>query len=401
MDNKQLLSAFFAHLAPTSMAPMGMIVERACGSSIYTSDGNEYIDLLAGIGVAALGHGDQRILAAIAEQAARHLHVMVYGEMIQEQQVALAERLCSLLPAGLDCVYFTNSGTEAVEGALKLVRKVTGRSRLLAFEGGFHGDTLGSASVGGNPVYRDPFLPLLPDVGFMRFNDEASLEAIDESVAGVIVEPVQAEAGVIAPHDGFLNALRKRCSAAGALLIFDEVITGLGRSGKLFALEHQGAVPDVLLLAKALGGGLPLGAFISSKRALKALAVDPPLGHVTTFGGHPLSCAAGLAALNIIVDEDLAARAQASGECLVALLSQRIPADMVHEIRHSGLLVGMEMTSAALVEHFVAECRREGLIMGWTLHDDTVVRLAPPLIITEAEIEEATQRMARAAQRCS
>lgn len=401
MDSKQLLSAFFAHLAPTSLAPMGMIIERASGSTIYTSDGNHYIDLLAGIGVAALGHGDRRILSAIDEQASRHLHVMVYGEFIQEKQVALAERLCSLLPAALDSVYFTNSGTEAVEGALKLVRKVTGRSRLLAFEGGFHGDTLGAASVGGNPVYRDPFLPLLPDVGFMRFNDEASLDAIDDSVAGVIVEPVQAEAGVVVPRDGFLAKLRQRCSEAGTLLIFDEVITGLGRTGKLFALEHQAALPDVLVLAKALGGGLPLGAFVSSKRTLKALAVDPPLGHVTTFGGHPLSCAAGLASLDIIVGEDLPARAHAMGQRLADLLDLRLPKQMVREIRHAGLLVGVEMTSAALVETFVSECRREGLIMGWTLHDDTVVRLAPPLVITEAELEEATQRMARAAHRCS
>jgi len=395
----ELLSAFHGSLAQTSLTPMGIVVESAIGATVRTPEGNDYIDLLAGIGVAAVGHGHPRVLAAIEEQARRHLHVMVYGELIQETQVRLAQSLSDLLPDGLDCVYFTNSGAEAVEGALKLARKATGRSRLLSFHGGFHGDTLGAVSVGGNPVYRDPFLPLLPEVDFLRFNDVASLDAIDERAAAVIVEPVQAEAGVVLPEPGFLSALRERCTREGAMLIFDEVITGLGRTGTLFALEREQVVPDVLLLAKALGGGLPLGAFISSRRTMRTLAVDPPLGHVTTFGGHPLSCAAGQAALDVILEEELPARAARVGKEFCRMLAERLPERCVREVRHRGLLVGIEMHEASFVPRFAAECKNEGLIMGWTLHDDRVVRLAPPLVITEAELDEASLRMQRAAAR--
>jgi acetylornithine/succinyldiaminopimelate/putrescine aminotransferase len=243
---------------------MGIVVESASAATIRAAGGREYIDLLAGIGVAATGHGDSRILEAIRFQADRHLHVMVYGEFVQNTQVELAERLAGLLPSPLECVYFTNSGAEAVEGALKLARKATGRTKFAAFRGGFHGDTMGAVSVGGNPVYRDPFLPLLPGVEFLDFNNGAGMEVIDEQTAAVIIEPVQGEAGVILPAPGFLPALRARCTETGTLLIFDEVITGFGRTGKLFALEHENVVPDILVLAKALGGGLPLGAFVAA-----------------------------------------------------------------------------------------------------------------------------------------
>ena len=399
MNPAQRMSAFFAHVAQTSDAPMGIVVEAAYGSTVRAVGGNEYVDLLAGIGVAAVGHGRHEVLAAIEGQARRHLHVMVYGEFVQDAQVELASRLAGLLPKALQSVYFTSSGTEAVEGALKLARKATGRTRLLAFRGGFHGDTFGSLSVGGNPVYRDPFLPLLPDVEFLSFNDTGSLAAIDERAAAVIVEPVQAEAGVIVPEPGFLAALRERCSRARALLIFDEVITGFGRTGSLFAFEREGVVPDVLVLAKALGGGLPLGAFIASKQLMSSLAHDPPLAHVTTFGGHPLSCAAGLAALNIIISEKLPARAERMGALFAELLVGVLPSHRLCAIRRSGLLLGLRMDDPGFVARFTAECRREGLIVGWTLHDDKVVRLTPPLVITEAEIQESAQRMARAAAR--
>lgn len=401
MKPTEQLSAFFANVAQTSLAPMGLVVHSARGCSITMADGNEYLDLLAGIGVAALGHGNEEILAAIDTQSRRHHHVMVYGEFVQEVQVALAARLAGLLPAGLSNVYFTNSGAEAVEGALKLARKATGRSGIMAFRGGFHGDTTGAVSVGGNPLYRDPFLPLLPDVDFLGFNDSKSLDAIDERTAAVIVEPIQAEAGVVLPEAGFLAAVRARCTETGTLLIFDEVITGLGRTGSLFAFEREDAVPDVLLLAKALGGGLPLGAFISSKKLMRTLAEDPPLGHVTTFGGHPLSCAAGLASLDIIVRDDLPARASEIGAAFAQRLRTAFPSDRLVEIRQVGLLLGLEMDSSDFVARFSRECRTEGLIMGWTLHDDRVVRLAPPLVITEAEIDEASHRMARAAVRVS
>jgi acetylornithine/succinyldiaminopimelate/putrescine aminotransferase len=398
-DPARLLSGFFRNVAQTSDAPMGIVVESAEGAIVRAADGREYIDLLAGIGVAALGHGHPRVLAAIAEQANRHLHVMVYGELVQAAQVRLAERLTSLLPPSLDNVYFTNSGAEAIEGTLKLARKVTRRAGIVAFVGGFHGDTLGALSIGGNPHYREPFRPLLPDVTHIPFDERAEIERIDATTAAVVVEPIQGEAGVIIPRPGFLAALRDRCSEVGALLVYDEVITAFGRTGRLFAFEHEAVVPDVLVLAKALGGGLPLGAFVTSRQRMKTLAFDPPLGHVTTFGGHPLSCAAGLAALDVLVDEGLPARAVDKGKRFADLLRRRLPAKELIAIRQIGLLVGVEMRSAEFVQRFTRECRREGLLLGWTLHDDRVIRLAPPLVIADAEIEEATLRMERAASR--
>ncbi len=393
------LAGFLRNVAQTSDSPLGLVVERASGSTLFTAGGREYLDLLAGIGVAALGHGNTRVLDAIRTQAEKHLHVMVYGEVVQEAQVALARRLAGLLPPTLDNVYFTNSGTEAIEGALKLARKATGRTWLLSFRGGFHGDTMGSVSVGGNPVYKTPFEPLLPDVAQLVFNDFEGLECIDERCAAVLVEPVQAEAGVVLPAPGWLAALRARCSAVGALLIFDEVITGFGRTGSLFAFEREGAVPDVLVLAKALGGGLPLGAFIASRSVMRTLARDPALSHVTTFGGHPLSCAAGLAALEVMLELELPARAARVGSWFAEKLRSRLAGPALREVRHAGLLVGIEMDSAERAAAFTQACRSEGLLLGWTLHNDHVVRLAPPLVIHEAELDDATLRMERALSR--
>lgn len=393
------LAAFLRSVAQTSDSPLGLVVERASGCTLHTAGGREFLDLLAGIGVAALGHGNRRVLDAIRAQAEKYLHVMVYGELVQQSQVALAARLCGLLPAGLDNVYFTNSGTEAVEGALKLARKATGRKWLLACHGGFHGDTMGSVSVGGNPVYRTPFEPLVGDVAHIDFNDFDALLCIDERYAAIIVEPVQAEAGVILPKPGWLSALRARCTEMGVLLVFDEVITGFGRTGSLFAFERENAVPDVLVLAKALGGGLPLGAFVASRSVMRTLARDPALSHVTTFGGHPLSCAAGLAALEVLLEENLPARAAELGAWFVERLRRRLPAPAVRDIRHAGLLIGIEMDSATHAAAFTQACRTEGLLLGWTLHDDRVVRLAPPLVISGAELDDASLRMERALAR--
>jgi len=395
------LAAFLRNVAQTSDSPLGLVVERASGCTLHTAGGREYLDLLAGIGVAALGHGNARVLEAIRTQAEKHLHVMVYGEMVQQVQVALARRLCGLLPGGLDNVYFTNSGTEAVEGALKLARKATGRTWLMACHGGFHGDTMGSVSVGGNPIYRTPFEPLVGNVAHIDFNDFDALLCIDERYAAIIVEPVQAEAGVVLPKPGWLAALRARCTEMGVLLIFDEVITGFGRTGSLFAFEQHDAVPDVLVLAKALGGGLPLGAFVASRSVMRTLARDPALSHVTTFGGHPLSCAAGLAFLEVLLEEELPARAARVGQWFAEKLRQRLRAPAVRDVRNSGLLVGIEMESATLAAAFTDACRSEGLLLGWTLHDDRVVRLAPPLVIREAELDDASLRMERALARAS
>lgn len=395
----QQLAAFLRNVAQTSDSPMALVVERAEGCVLHTAGGREYLDLLAGIGVAALGHGNARVKAAIHEQAEKHLHVMVYGELVQYTQAALARKLCSLLPPSLDNVYFTNSGTEAVEGALKLARKATGRTLLLSCNGGFHGDTFGSVSMGGNPVYKTPFEPLLGDVAQIDFNSFEALHCIDSHCAAVLVEPVQAEAGVMLPAPGWLAELRARCTEVGALLIFDEVLTGMGRCGTMFAFEQFGAVPDVLVLAKALGGGLPLGAFIASRQVMRTLSHDPALAHVTTFGGHPLSCAAGLASLDVMLEDDLPGRAAKLGAWFADKLRERLPAPAVHDVRHAGLLIGIEMDTAVLASAFTMACRSEGLLLGWTLHDDRVVRLAPPLVICEAELDDASLRMERALSR--
>ncbi|MBI3304255.1 MAG: aspartate aminotransferase family protein, partial [Deltaproteobacteria bacterium] len=311
---------FFRFVCQTSPEPLGIEVAHAHGCVVVDKSGREYLDLLSGIGVASLGHVHPAVVQAIKEQVERYLHTMVYGEYIQEPQVRLARRLAEVTPASLSVTYFTNSGTEAVEGALKTARKYTGRSRFVSFTGGFHGDTFGSLSVGGNLLYRAPFEPLLPTVTFLPFNDLDALVGIDETVAAVIIEPIQGEGGVRIPASEFLPRLHQRCREAGALLIFDEVITGFGRTGKLFACEHWNVTPDILVLAKALGGGMPLGAFISTPKIMATLSTDPPLAHVTTFGGHPVCCAAGLASLDVILREDLPRRARERGDELLRKL---------------------------------------------------------------------------------
>jgi acetylornithine/N-succinyldiaminopimelate aminotransferase len=391
-----LSALFLRHVCQTSDAPMGLVVARASGSTVWDADGNAYLDLLAGMGVANVGHTHPEVVAAVRAQAERHLHVMVYGEFVQEPQVRLAERLTALLPASLDVVYFTSSGAEAVDGALKTARKHTGRPRFVAFEGGFHGDTWGALSVGGNPVYRRPFEPLLPDVTLLPFDDELSLAAIDERVAAVVVEPVQAEGGVRIPRPGFLPALRRRCDETGALLVFDEVVTAFGRTGRLFGHEHAGVVPDLLVLAKALGGGLPLGAFVGRHEVMATLRRDPPLAHVTTFGGHPLSCAAGLAALDVLLRERLAERAARLGASLLARIAALAGRGGLAGARGVGMLLGLEFESPERTATFVRRMWEARTILNWTLNRDTVVRLAPPLVLTDDEAERAVATIARA-----
>jgi acetylornithine/succinyldiaminopimelate/putrescine aminotransferase len=387
---------FLNHLAQTSDSPIGLEIDRAEGSWLYTCDGRRYLDLIAGIGVSALGHGHPAVLAAIDHQLRRHLHVMVYGEYVLESQAALAAELARVLPAGLGRVYFTNSGAEAIEGALKTARKYTGRAAFAAFDGAYHGDTMGALALAGNSQFRAPFGELPGPVLRLPYDDESALRAIDERIAAVVIEPVQAEGGVRIPHQGFIEALRRRCTQSGALLIFDEVLTGLGRTGRLFALEHFGVTPDIVVLAKALGGGLPLGAFCAADKVLSVLSRDPPLGHITTFGGHPLSCAAGHAALKTIVDQGLAARAEAMG----ALMRERLGAALLGpgavEIRGIGLLIGIEFATAPMARRFVAETLARGVIVNWTLNADRVVRLAPPLTISEHEIDFAVTAMKEA-----
>jgi acetylornithine/succinyldiaminopimelate/putrescine aminotransferase len=394
----ELRTLFARNLAQTSDAPMGLEIVKAEGAWLYSADGRKYLDLIAGIGVSALGHGHPAVLGAIEKQMRRHLHVMVYGEYVIEAQVRLASRLAEVLPAPLSRVYFTNSGAEAIEGAIKASRKFTGRRGLAAFEGAYHGDTAGALSLAGNPAFRTPFEPLLGPVLHLPYNDIEALDAIDSSCAAVFIEPVQAEGGVRIPSIEFMRALRARCDRMGALLVFDEVLTGFGRTGQLFALEHFSVVPDLIVMAKALGGGLPLGAFVGRDELIGTLSHDPPLGHITTFGGHPLSCAAGLAALDVIINEGLAGRSAEMGDYLKRRIAE-LEAPEVTAVRGIGLLVGIEFRSAEFVRCLVSKIIELGVVMNWTLNADKVVRLSPPLLITAGEIDFAAAKMRDALER--
>jgi acetylornithine/N-succinyldiaminopimelate aminotransferase len=391
----EISELFQRHLAQTSEAPIGLEIERAEGSWLYCRDGRRYLDLIAGIGVNNLGHGHPAVLAAIDEQARRHLHVMVYGEYVIDVQVRLAACIASLLPDPLKTVYFTNSGAEAVEGALKTARKATGRATFAAFDGAYHGDTMAALALMGNETFRAPFEPLPGPVLRLPYDDAAGLSAINSDVAAVVIEPIQAEGGVRIPSGRFIGALRKRCDETGCVLIFDEVLTGFGRTGRMFALEHYGVVPDLIVMAKALGGGLPLGAFCGRRELMHMLAHDPPLGHITTFGGHPLSCAAGLASLEVIAKASLAERAEILGERMRSLLASFMGHEVV-AIRGIGMLAGIEFARAEQARQFVAETLARGVVINWTLNADRVVRIAPPLTLAEDELDFAIEAMASA-----
>jgi acetylornithine/N-succinyldiaminopimelate aminotransferase len=386
MPMPDLFARFARHVAWTSDAPLGLTVTHAEGPFLYLDDGRRLTDLISGIAVSSLGHRHPRVVAAVHEQVDRHLHVMVYGEFVQAPQADLAARLAALLPDPLSVVYFTSTGTEANEGALKLARKHTGRTRLVAFDRSYHGDTMGSLSVTGRAVYRDPFAPLVPGVTFLPFGDEAALSAIDETVAGVITEVIQGEGGIRVAPEGWLRALRRRCTEASALLIFDEIQSGMGRTGTCFAFEPYGVAPDVLTVAKAFGGGMPLGAFVSSPEIFGTLRHDPPLAHVTTFGGHPVCCAAGLAALDVLIEEDLPARAREVEPRVRAALEGHV---LVREVRGRGAMLGMELRDGPTTARVVERCLQGGVLLGWTLHSDALVRIAPPLNVPWDVLDDA------------
>ncbi len=378
---------FARHIAWTSDHPLGLEIERAEGPFLVLTDGRKLIDFISGIAVSSLGHRHPSVLRAIRDQLDRHLHVMVYGEFIQAPQVRFAKQLASVLPAALDSVYFTMSGTEANEGALKLAKKYTERGQMVAFERSFHGDTHGSLSVTGRRVYQDPFRPLLPDVTFLPFGDFEALEGINDSIACVIVEPIQGEGGMRLPPPGWFRALRARCTAMGALLILDEIQTGFGRTGRMFAFEHEDIVPDILTLAKAMGGGMPLGAFIANAKVMQSLRRDPPLSHVTTFGGHPVSCAAANATLQVLRDEELVERALWVGERVRTKLRHAL----VTDLRGRGAMLGMNLMNTRVAEQVVDKCLQRRVLLGWTLHSGTVIRIAPPLNIPEDTLNEALE----------
>lgn len=378
-------SSFYKHVAQTSDAPLGLTIESAEGPFLRTTDGRSFIDFISGIAVSSLGHRHPAVVKAVHEQVDRHMHVMVYGEFIQKPQSEFAELLASVLPPSLSRIYFVNSGTEANEGALKLAKKHTGRSKLVAFRNSYHGDTHGSLSVTGRNVYRDPFLPLLPDVEFLDFNDMASLSAIDAKTAAVILEPIQGEGGIIPADPEWLRNVRSRCDEAGALLIFDEIQSGFGRTGSLFAFMKYGVVPDILTMAKAMGGGLPIGGFASSDAIFSAFVDNPPLCHVTTFGGHPVSCAAGHAALRVLLDDKLYERAQG----IEATIRRRLSHEQVVEIRGTGCMLGLVLRDYDTTRRVVEYCFEHEVLLGWTLHSNTLIRIAPPLTISDDVLHRA------------
>jgi acetylornithine/N-succinyldiaminopimelate aminotransferase len=382
MDQRQL---FLNNLAQTSTAPLALEIERAEGIYLYGTKGERYMDLISGISVSNVGHRHPRVVEAIRRQVDTHMHLMVYGEYIQGPQVKLARLLTELLPPSLGCCYFVNSGSEATEGALKLAKRCTGRTEMVSFRNAYHGSTQGSLSVMGNEFFKNAFRPLLPDVRILDFNAHAQLEQITGRTACVIVEPVQAEAGVVLPENDFLKALRKRCDETGALLIFDEIQTGCGRTGSMFAFGQYEVIPDILLLAKGLGGGMPVGAFISSKEIMSCLSENPVLGHITTFGGHPVCCAAAAACLEVLIKDRLPQQVNEKE----ALFKELLKHEMIESIRSKGLLIAVEFASAEANMEVISECVRNGIITDWFLFCDKAMRIAPPLTIAQDEIREA------------
>lgn len=384
-----LRKQFLQHVAQTSPSPMLVEVERAEGSCFYTPEGKRYYDLVAGVSVSNVGHCNPAVVEAVQRQAARYMHVMVYGELVESPQVRYAARIAAALPDPLESVYFVNSGAEAVEGALKLAKRYTGRSEMISFRRAYHGSTHGVMSMMGSPEgeeWKAAFRPLLPDVQSLVFNDFDELERITCRTACVLVEPVRGEAGIELPAEGFLQALRRRCDEVGALLIFDEIQTGFGRCGEMFACLKYGVTPYIICLAKALGGGMPLGAFVSSGQIMSTLSYNPTLGHITTFGGHPVCCAAGLAAMEYIEKNDLHHASEAKGALFEELLRDH-PA--VREIRRSGLLMAVELGSSERLYAIMELFKQEGIMSDWFLFCDTAFRISPPLVITEDEIRES------------
>jgi acetylornithine/N-succinyldiaminopimelate aminotransferase len=379
---------FLKYQGQTSPFPFLLDIERAEGIFIYDKSGKAFMDMIAGVAVNNVGHNHPKVIEALKEQIDRHLHVMVYGEYIQDAQLNFAKRLTSLLPAQLNCVYTVNSGTEANEAALKLAKRVTGRMELVSFRGSYHGSTHGSMSVSGNEVKKQAFRPLLPDVRFLQFNDPSLLSDITERTAGVIIETVQGDAGVRVPDPEFLKALRQRCDEVGALLIFDEIQCGMGRTGKLFAFEHFAVVPDILTLGKALGGGMPIGALVSSEKFLREFTYEPMLGHITTFGGHPVICAAADACLQVFQEEVDFEEVERLGKLLGDLISS---SPEIIAQRRIGMMFAFDMASSERVGKVVNRCLEKGLISFWFLSHPYSFRLSPPLNITEEEVRKAAQ----------
>lgn len=375
---------FLKNQGQTSPYPLLLEVDRAEGSYIYDKQGKRYLDMISGIGVSNLGHGHPHIVEAIKKQADRHLHVMVYGEFVQDEPLKMAQLLTKHLPQKLNQVYPVNSGTEAIEAAMKLVKRSTGRAEIIAFEGCYHGSTQGSLSLSSNDAKQQNYRPLLPGIHHIQLNNASDLRKITTQTAGVFLETIQGDAGVRIPNQEYLKALRKRCDETGTLLVFDEIQCGMGRTGKLFAFEHFKVVPDILCLGKALGGGLPIGALISDRNLLKDFTENPNLGHITTFGGHPLVSASARASLEVLEKIDWSA-VEARGKQLEEGLS-KFP--QIKAIRRKGLMLACDMQDAETVNELVLEGLQKGIILFWFLSHPYSFRLAPPLTISSAEVDE-------------
>ena len=389
ITNRQIFQNF---IAQTSDEPLMLEIEKAEGIYMYSPEGKSYVDLISGVSVSNVGHRHPKVVAATKAQLDKYMHLMVYGEYIQSPQVKLAESIVNLLPNRFESCYFVNSGSEANEGALKLAKRYTKRSKIIAFNNAYHGSTHGVLSVLGNEDFKNAFRPLLPGISFLDFNDASQLSQINKEVAAVIVEPIQGEAGIILPEDNFLKKLRAQCDKVGAILIFDEIQTGFGRTGKMFAFEHYGAEPDIITFAKGLGGGMPIGAFVSSKQIMSKFTHNPVLGHITTFGGHPVSCAAALASINVIKDEQLVESVEHKGSLFKKYLKNK----EFKSFRGKGLFWAVELESYEFLRLFLSNAVDLGVVFDWFIFDDNHFRISPPLVITEQEIKETCQILIKA-----
>lgn len=373
---------FYKYLAQTSPAPLSLEIIKSKGCVLTDADDKKYIDFISGISVSSIGHSHPKVVNAVKKQVNSYMHLMVYGEYVQSPQVLLAQKLISYLPAHLNNVYFVNSGAEAVEGAVKLAKNFTGRAEVVAFKNAYHGSTHGALSIMGNETLKKPFRPLLPGISHIPYNDFNSLSAITTQTACVVAEAIQAEAGIIEPENNFLKALEKRCRDTGTLLIIDEIQTGLGRTGKMFGFDNYGIKPDIITLAKSLGAGMPLGAFVSSEEIMSVFKTSPPLGHITTFGGHPVSCAAALAGLEVITEENLPAKACEKENIIRKHLQfEDFP------LRGKGLFLALNLIDARRNKEVIEKCIHKGLITDWFLFADHCLRIAPPLNIPDKLLE--------------
>lgn len=376
---------FLKHIAQTSENPLLLEIERAKGMWLYGKNGEKWMDIIAGISVSNLGHCHSEIVKAVQLQAETFMHTLVYGELVMSPQVELAKLLTSILPPTLQQVYFTNSGTEAVEGAMKLAKRYTGRHEIVSFHNAYHGSTQGALSMLGHEYWRNQFRPLLPGIKRLNYNYLDDLSLITEQTAAVFLDPVQAESGVTVPSPIYMKSLRARCTETGTLLVLDEIQTGCGRTGRMFAFEDLDIVPDILLLAKGFGGGMPLGAFISSTDIMSSLSHDPVLGHITTFGGHPVSCAAALANLQVLLRENYIQEVHKKEQIFLEKLKH--PA--IKKITHKGLLMAIHLDNFENLQKVIQSCIRKGVLTDWFLFEPNALRIAPPLIIQEEEIHFA------------